>query len=112
MDVCSGPVFAGRVAVASGRSASAAVVGVVAGVSLPPDFGMTVFFILVGGMLGLASLFWANAGVDTSNIAIANLYMISSEISLRRPHLVVRATTQSKAASSLPWRRHPQSIGS
>ena len=52
MDVCSGPAFAGRVAVVSGRLACAAVVGVVAGVCSPPDFGMTVFFILVGGMLG------------------------------------------------------------
>jgi len=85
------------------------IVGVFAGVCSPPDFGMTVFFILVGGMLGLISLLsWANAGADRSNIAIANLYMISSEIWLRRPHLVVTTTTQSKAASSvigrLSWR--------
>ena len=52
MDVCSGPVFDGRSALVPGRLASAAVVGVVAGVCSPPDFGMTVFFILVGGMLG------------------------------------------------------------
>jgi hypothetical protein len=52
MDVCSGPVFDGRVAVASGLLASAAVVGVVAGVCSPPDLGMTVFYILFGGVLG------------------------------------------------------------
>src|ERR1039458_4135577 len=109
MDVVSAPACAGRVASVPGRLASAAVVGVVAGVCSPPDFGMTVFFILVGGMLGLTSLLsWANAGADRSNIAIANLYMISSEIWLRRPHLVVTSTTQSKAASSvigrLSWR--------
>jgi hypothetical protein len=46
------PVFVGRVAVVPGRLASAAVVGVVAGVCPPPDFGITVFFILFGGMLG------------------------------------------------------------
>jgi len=80
-DACSGPVFAGRVAVVPGELACAAVVGVVAGVCSPPDFGITVFFILVGGMLGLFSLLsWANAGADTSNNAIASLYMIFSEI--------------------------------
>ena len=52
MDVCSGPPVAGRVAVVPGWLACAAVVGVVAGVCVPPDFGMTVFFILFGGMLG------------------------------------------------------------
>jgi hypothetical protein len=51
-DVYSGPVFDGRSALEPGRLASAAVVGVVAGVCSPPDFGMTVFFMLVGGMLG------------------------------------------------------------
>jgi hypothetical protein len=102
MDVCCGPSFAGRVALVPGRLASAAVVGVVAGVCSPPDFGMTVFFILLGGTLGLTSLLsWANAGADRSNIAIANLYMISSEIWLRRPHLVVTSTTRSKTASSV-----------
>src|ERR1700692_2325194 len=39
---CSGPVFAGRAAVVPGELACAAVVGVVAGVCSPPDFGMTV----------------------------------------------------------------------
>jgi hypothetical protein len=34
---------------------SGAVVGVVSGVCTPPDFGMTVFFKLVGGMFGLFS---------------------------------------------------------
>jgi hypothetical protein len=51
-DVCSGPFFAGRAALVPGELACAAVVGVVAGVCSPPDFGMTVFFIFVGGMLG------------------------------------------------------------
>jgi hypothetical protein len=79
-DVCSGPFFAGRAALVPGELACAAVVGVVAGVCSPPDFGMTVFFILVCGMSGLTSLFWANAGADRSNNAIASLYMIFSEI--------------------------------
>ena len=52
MDVCSGPFFAGRDAVASGGVVSPAFVGVVAGVCVPPDFGMTVFGMLVGGMSG------------------------------------------------------------
>jgi hypothetical protein len=52
-----------------GRLASAAVVGVVAGVCSPPDFGMTVFFIFVGGTLGLTSLLsWANAGGEFRSI--------------------------------------------
>ena len=50
IEVCSGPAFAGRVALVPGELACAAVVGVVAGVCSPPDFGMTVFFMLVGGM--------------------------------------------------------------
>jgi hypothetical protein len=101
-DVCSGPFFAGRDAVLSGGVVSPAFVGVVPGVCVPPDFGMTVFFILLAGMSGLYSLLsWANAGADNSNIAIASLYMISSEIWLRRPHLVVTIQTESKATSSL-----------
>src|SRR5258708_7976478 len=101
MDVCSGPVFDGGVAVASGLLASAVVVGVVAGVCVPPDLGMTAFCILFGGISGWYSLLsWANAGVDRSNIAIANLYMISSEIwLLGRPHLVVTTPIESEATS-------------
>jgi hypothetical protein len=76
MDVCSGPFFAGRDAVASGGVVSPAFVGVVAGVCVPPDFGMTVFGMLVGGMSGLYTLLsWANAGADNSNIATTSLYI-------------------------------------
>jgi hypothetical protein len=61
-DACSGPFFAGRDAVVSGGVVSPAFVGVVAGVCASPDFGMTVFFILLAGMSGLYSLLsWATA---------------------------------------------------
>jgi hypothetical protein len=55
--------------VVSGRLACSAVVGVVAGVCVPPDFGMTVF--LVCGMLDGFSL--ANAGADNSSNATCEL---------------------------------------